>query len=502
MAVASGPHPPSPSVLDRVGHPDRWRILAVLCAALCIVVLDNTILSVAVPRVGEALQADETSLQWITAAYGLVLAALLLPLAGLGDRFGRKGLLMVGVAIFGVSSGAAAFAATSGQLVLARGIMGVGGAATMPATLSVLGNVFPEHERARAIALWSGVSSIAGAAGPLVGGALLAHFWWGSVLLVNVPICLAVLLATVRLVPTSKDPASPPIDIMGSILWSGALGLVLFAVIEAGDRGFGLVVAGVALCGVGLLVGFGLWERRCEHPLLAPSAVADRRMQAGMVAVPAIFFAVFGAQFALTQWLQGVRGLSPLVAGLCFLPNAAAILLGSLLSTRLAARIGLGPAAATGLVVLGVGLGLGAMAHGSLAPVLVALAIVGLGVGLGCPPGVELIMGSVPPEHAGQAAGVNETIVEAGGAFGIAVMGTVLAVAAGGVGSIAPEQLRGPGSAVARAAFTDALWAPLMVAVGVVVIAALVVVGRTRGTPAGEGVVVPEVGPDAVGGQA
>ncbi|QXC60199.1 MFS transporter [Aquihabitans sp. G128] len=468
------------------GHPDRWRILAVLCAALCIVVLDNTILSVAVPSVGEALRADETSLQWITAAYSLVLAALLLPLAGLGDRFGRKGLLLVGVVIFGSSSAGAAFAATSGQLTVARGLMGIGGAATMPATLAVLGNVFPEHERGRAIALWSGVSGIAGAAGPVVGGFLLDHYWWGSVFLVNVPVCLAVFVAAARLVPTSKDPATPPVDVAGSLIWSAALALLLFSCIEGGERGWSsAVVIGSIAAGLALLGAFAWWERRTPHPLLAPAAVADHRMQAGMVAVPVIFFSVFGAQFVFTQWLQGVRGLSPLTAGLCFAPNAAAVLIGSLLCTRLVGRLGQGRAVAVGLLVLAGALATGALFHGSVLPVLLAVTVAGFGVGLACPPAVELIMGSVPPEHAGQAAGVNETIVEAGGAFGIAVMGTVLAVTAGGVGSVAPDRLVGPAGAAARQHFTAALHAPLLVAVGLLVLAAAVVLRRTQGTSAG-----------------
>ncbi len=468
------------------GHPDRWRILAVLCAALCIVVLDNTILSVAVPSVGKALRADETALQWITAAYSLVLAAFLLPLAGLGDRFGRKGLLLIGVVLFGCASAGAAFAASSGQLIVARGLMGIGGAATMPATLAVLGNVFADHERGRAIAVWSGTSALASGAGPIVGGLLLNHFWWGSVFLVNVPVTIGVFVAVAFLVPTSKDPATPPVDVVGSVIWSGALALLLLAVIEGGDRGgLDARVIGGAVVGLSLLAAFGWWERRSDHPLLAPAAVADHRMQAGMVAVPVIFFCVFGAQFVFTQWLQGVRGFSPLAAGLCFVPNAAFVLIGSLLSTRLVARVGLGRASATGILVLAAAFALGAAFHGGVAPVVVAISLVGLGVGLGCPPGVELIMGSVPPEHVGQAAGVNETIVEAGGAFGIAVMGTVLALAAGGVGSIAPDQLVGPAGVAARQHFTDALAAPLLTGIALLLVAAVVVVRRTHGTAAG-----------------
>ncbi|HEX2577578.1 MAG TPA: MFS transporter, partial [Aquihabitans sp.] len=467
------------------GHPDRWKILAVLCAALCIVVLDNTILSVAVPSVGDALQADETSLQWITAAYSLVLAALLLPLAGLGDRHGRKGLLMVGVVLFGAASAGAAFAASSGQLIVARGLMGVGGAATMPATLAVLGDVFPHHERGRAIAIWSGMSSIAGGAGPIVGGFLLDHYWWGSVFLVNVPVTIAVLLAVARLVPTSKDPATPPADLPGSFLWSAALVLLLFAVIEGGEQGgFDPVIVACVAVGVALLVAFARWERRSSHPLLSPAYVRDRRMQAGMVTVPAVFFCVFGFQFVLTQWLQGVQDLSPLEAGLCFVPNSALVLIGSLLSTRVAARIGLGHTATGGLLLIAASLLVGVLFHDSVAPIVLAISLTGLGVGLACPSGVELIMGSVPPDQGGQAAGINETIIESGGALGIAVMGTVLAVAAGGVGSISPEQLTGPGGVEARQSFTDALGAPLLAAIAVLLVAAVVVLRRTRGTDA------------------
>lgn len=485
-----------------MGHPNRHKILAVLCAALCIVVLDNTILSVAVPRVGESLGASESALQWITTAYGLVLAALLLPLAGLGDRFGRKGLLLVGVVLFGVSSAGAAFATTSGQLVVARGLMGVGGAATMPATLAVLGNVFPPAERGRAIAIWSGASSIAGAAGPLVGGFLLDHFWWGSVFLVNVPVTIGVLVAAARLVPTSKDPAVPPIDVVGSLLWSGALGLLLFCVIEGGEEGWTHPSAvAAAVVGVALLVAFARWERFTPHPLLAPSAVADRRMQAGMVAVPAVFFSVFGLQFVMTQWLQGVRGLSPLATGLCFAPHAGAVLAGSLLSVRVVRRVGAARSATLGLLVLAGAMVLGGLVHGSLPPVVVAITLSGLGVGLAAPPAVELIMGAVPPERAGSAAGVNETIVEAGGAFGIAVLGSLLAVAAGGAGSIAPDVLAGPGGAAARADFTDALVVPMLAGAALMVAAAAVVQWRTRGTAeppadavavAGAGIVVVE----------
>lgn len=477
------------------GHPDRWKILAVLCAALCVVVLDNTILSVAIPRIGGALSATESQLQWIVATYGLVLAALILPFAGLGDRFGRKGMLLGGMAVFGAVSGVAAFAISADQLILARCILGLGGAAIMPATLSVLSNVFPTHERARAIAVWSGASAIASSIGPLLGGFLLEHFWWGSVFLVNVPVTAAVFLSAWILVPNSKDPTTPPIDIVGSATWFGALGLLLFAVIEGTERGWtDPVTLGTALGGAVLLVAFAAWERHTPFPLLSPKAVSDRRMQAGMVAVPVMFFSVFGLQFVFTQWLQGVRDLSPLAAGLAFLPHAIAVLVGSLQSTRIVRRVGLGMASIVGMGAMAGSLLIGAAGQGNLAAILVAIIGLGLGIGLGVPPAVELIMGSVPPEQAGQAAGVNETIVEAGGALGIAVLGSVLAIAAGGAHGIAPRELQGPNAAAARQTFTDALAAPILVAVAILVLAAVVVYRRTRGTSA--------AGPEPVPGPA
>ncbi|MCB0976227.1 MAG: MFS transporter [Acidimicrobiales bacterium] len=467
------------------GHPDRWRILAVLCAALCIVVLDNTILSVAVPSIGDGLGASESELQWIVAAYSLVIAGLLLPLGGVGDRTGRRRLLLCGVAGFGAASALAAFAGSAGQLVVARFLLGVAGAATMPATLAVLGNVFPEHERARAIALWSGVSSVAAGGGPVVGGLLLRHFWWGSIFLVNVPVTIAVFIAAWRLVPDSRDPATPKMDVVGSLTWTVALTALLFAVIEGGEIGWtsALVLACFGAAAV-LLVCFAWWQRRSDHPLLSPATVADRRMQAGMVIVPVLFFAVFGLQFILTQWLQGVKGLTPLAAGAVFVPHAVAVLVGSLASTPLVERFGAMRTVVGGVAVIVAALCGAALLHTDLAPIAVAVAVLGLGVGLACPPGVELIMGSAPPEQAGQAAGINETIVEAGGALGVAVLGSVLAAAAGGAGSIAPEHLVGPGSDGARQAFTDALTAPIWVTVGVLVVGAAVVVRRTRGTSA------------------
>lgn len=466
------------------GHPHRWKILAVLCTALCIVVLDNTILTVALPSIKAELGAGESQLQWIVAAYGLIVAALLLPLAGVGDRFGRRKLLLTGTVLFAVTSAIAAFARTPGELIFARGLMGIGGAATMPATLAVLTNIFPAHERARAIGIWSAVAGIAAAAGPVSGGLLLSHFWWGSVFLVNVPVCAGVFLAAKRLVPESRDPATPPLDLVGSGLWSFALGLLLLAFILVGEHGWvDAAVIGPLLIGLTLLFAFAAWERHVPHPLLAPSAMRVPQMQAGIVVMPAIFFTVFGTQFVFTQWLQEVRLLGPLAAGAVFVPHSIAVLCASLLSRRISSRIGLGRTAATGMGIMGIAVLLGLLMPMSIAVVVALVTLLGFGMGTAAPTATELIMGSVPPEHAGQAAGINETIVEAGGALGVAVLGSVLAIAAGGADEISHDALSGPGADATRDVFTKALGAPLTAALIVLTAAVIVTLVRDKDRP-------------------
>lgn len=412
------------------GHPRRWATLVVLCLALAMVAIDNTILAVAIPNLARELHATRSDLQWIAAGYGLVLAGLLLPLAVVGDRHGRKGLLVAGLTIFGASSAAASFAPSPAQLVVARGFMGIGGACTMPATLAVLGNVFAARERGRAIAIWSGVAGVATAAGPIAGGLLLARFWWGSVFLVNVPLAAIAIVAAVVVVPTSRDPAARPIDAGSAIRWWGALTAALVAIIEGPERGWTApVVLGGAVAAAALLLAFARRERVSAGRLIPAATARDPRLRAGAAAVSAIFFAVFGTQFLLTQWLQGPHGYSALEAGIYFVPNAFAAFVASVSNPRWVARAGHRAVVASGLVLMAVGTASAAIAVAvdNVAGVVIAAVLVGFAIGTAAPSGVELIMSSAPPEHAGAAAGVNETLVEAAGAFGIAVLGTVFA---------------------------------------------------------------------------
>ncbi len=411
------------------GYPRRWRALGVLCLCLSVVVIDNTILAVAFPSIETGLHTNEAGLQWIGSAYGLVLAGLLLPLAVVGDRRGRKGLLMIGLLIFGIASAAAAFATTAAWLAIARGAMGVGGACTMPSTLSVLGNIFPEHERGKAISVWSGVAGLMTAVGPVIGGLLLARFWWGSVFLVNVPVVIVALVLVARWVPRSHDPASPPVDRWSALLWWGALSAIILAIVEGPERGWGSpLVLGAAAGGLLLLVAFAKREDRSLEPLIEDETRRDPRLRWGAAAVSALFFGVMGTQFVLTQWIQGPQHHSALATGLYFVPTAITSVLFALLNPRMAARWGHGLVAGLGLAVTALGALVAALSvvAENLPGVVLAGTLIGIGIGIAAVSAVELIMSSARPERAGSASGVNETLVEASGALGIAVLGSVL----------------------------------------------------------------------------
>jgi len=415
--------------------PRRWLGLGVLSVALCAIVLDNTILNVAIPTLRRSLSATESDLQWITTAYALTLSGLLLPFAVLGDRYGRRRLLLAGLTLFGCASALAAFTTSPLQLILARGLMGIGGAATTPSTLSMLGNIFSESERARAIAIWSGVAGIAAAVGPIAGGILLSRFWWGSIFLVNAPIVVVTLLGVVFLLPPSRAPVPRPVDGRGSLLWVGSLALLLFAIIEGPVRGWrSPPVWGAGLAACALMAAFARQEQRAKAPMLESSMARDPRLRSGAITIAGMFFALFGTQFTLTQWIQGPRHSSALVAGLCFTPMALAAVVTTSRNPRLARRFGHRRTVIAGMAVMAAGLLLTAAlvaAQAGLLAVAAALVVMGAGQGAAVPSSVELMMTSVPPAQAGSAAGVNETLVEASGAVGVAVLGSILAAGAG-----------------------------------------------------------------------
>ena len=306
-------------------HRRRWLILAVLSVSVFLVVVDNTIVNVALPTLNRELGASVSELQWIVDAYSLVFAGLLLAAGGLGDRLGRKGAMQIGLVIFGITSALGAFATSSGQLIAARGAMGIGAALVFPATLAILTNVFTDPtERAKAIGAWSAVSGLAVAFGPITGGFLLEHFWWGSVFLVNVPIVIVALVAGAMLVPTSRDPEVGRFDVLGMLLSIGAIGLLVFTVIEGPRWGWtsATTVAGLRRLPSRCSPPSCVWELRVAKPLLDVRIFKVARFSAAAAAIAMAFFALFGFIFLVTQYFQFVKGYSTLSAGLHTLPFA------------------------------------------------------------------------------------------------------------------------------------------------------------------------------------
>ncbi|MEA3021051.1 MAG: hypothetical protein QOI47_2575 [Actinomycetota bacterium] len=411
-------------------YEQRWLILVVLCLSLVMVILGNTVLNVAIPTLVRQLKASSTELQWMVDAYGLVFAGLLLTCGALGDRFGRKGALQTGLIIFGIASLLSTFATEPIHLIVTRALMGVGAALVMPATLSILTNVFPPHERARAIAIWAGLAGAGAAIGPIAGGYLLEHFYWGSVFFLNLPVVAVALTAGAVLLPTSKDPAQPPLDIPGALLSVAGLGSLLYAIIEAPNKGWSgastLMWFTLAAVFVG---GFALWEQRSPHPMLDLRYFRDRRFSTSSAAVMLVFFAMFGTFFLMTQYLQLVHGYSALAAGVRTAPSALTMMFVAPSSARVVERLGARKVVSAGLAIVAIGMLLMSTmgVHTPYWHFLGALLTMSVGMGLTMPPCTAMIMSSLPLGKAGVGSAVNDTTRELGGALGVGVLGSVLA---------------------------------------------------------------------------
>ncbi len=412
------------------GHPRRRQILLVLCLSLLIVVIDNTILNTALPTLARVLHAGTSALQWITDAYTLCFAALLIPAGALGDRYGRRLSLVGGLAVFAGGSALAAFASGTGVLITARVVMGLGAAFVMPATLSILNAVFPPRERPQAIAAWSAVTGAGVLIGPTLGGLLLAHFWWGSVFLINVPLAALALIGVLLTVPETAQPSRQRFDLLGVALVAGSLFALVDAIIEAPDRGWtGPVTLAEGLGGLAALAVFVWWELRTRNPLIDLRVFRSRAFSAAAGSVTVIFFALFGGLFVLTQYLQLVLGYSPLSAGIRALPFALATAAVSPLSAVLARRLGTHRVIPAGMVLMGIGLldFSTAGVHTSYPALAVAVAIMGAGMGLVMAPASNTIMTTVPAAQAGAGSAINDTIREVGGALGVAIVGSLAA---------------------------------------------------------------------------
>ena len=414
-----------PVVFDR-----RWKILAVLCTSLMVVIVGNTALNVALPTLARELRASTSEQQWMVDSYGLVFAGLLLTAGTIGDRYGRKGALQFGLAVFLAGSLFSAFMDSAGAVVAGRAVMGFGAAFVMPATLSILTNVFPPHERGRAIAIWAGVSGGGAAIGPVASGFLLEHFSWGSVFLVNVPIIAVALVAGYLLLPKSKDPEPDRLDPTGAVLSIAGLSTLVYAIIEAPHRGWAsassLTLFGLAVVFIG---AFLWWETRTRHPMLNLRYFLDPRFGVASGVVTLTFFAMFGFFFLLTQYFQLVLGYGALEAGAKQLPFAAVLMLCAPRSPKLSARFGANRVVAFGLGGITIAMFLFTIiskgtSYLELLPIMLVMAF---GMSMIIPTMTGSIMSAVPMGKAGVGSAMNDTTRELGGALGVAVLGSLVA---------------------------------------------------------------------------
>jgi EmrB/QacA subfamily drug resistance transporter len=411
------------------GTTGKGLILLALCLAALIINIDVTIVNVALPSLVRELGATTTNLQWVVDAYTLVFAALILAAGSVSDRMGRKGVLLAGLGVFGAGSLAGALCHTPAELIGARAVMGIGAAGIFPSTLSLIANVFTDRaERAKAIGLWGATTGVGVAAGPIVGGWLLGRFWWGAVFVFMVPVAMAVAALVAWAVPSSRDPAAPPIDWPGLALSSAGMGTLVLSIIEGPDWGWGSTrTVGAIATGLLILAAFVTVERRTARPMLDVGLFRNLRFTAASGSITIGFFTLAGFTFLITQYFQFVKAYSPLGTGVRLLPVAISIAVAALGGTGVAVRIGNKAVVAAGLVLFGAGLLW--IATDTAATTYLVLAgqmiVGGGGLGLITAPATEAILGAVPNDKAGVGSAVNDATRLFGAALGVAVIGSV-----------------------------------------------------------------------------
>ena len=414
----------------------RWIILSVLIISLMAIVLDNTVLNIALKTISEpsgGLGASQSQLEWAINSYTLVFAGLLFTFGVIGDRIGRKRMLMIGMTMFGLASLLSSYAQTPTQLIWARAAMGLGGAAVMPQTLSIITVVFDPKERPRAIGIWAGAVGVSIALGPILGGLLLDHFWWGSVFLINVPLTAVGVAAIAFLVPESRSREPGRIDFAGVLLSIVGLVLVVYGIIQGGDTGswLRLDVLGPVFGGLAVLAAFGWYESRIAHPSLDVRLFRDPRLSSATGAIALVFFALAGAFFFTSFYLQNVRDYSPLHAGLLTIPLAAGQLLCAPRSAVMVRRFGAKAVCATGLLLVAVAM-VGYLLLGTGTPIWVlevTFFIQGAGMGTVMPPATESVMSVVPRNRGGAGSAITNISRQVAVALGVAVLGSILAQA-------------------------------------------------------------------------
>jgi EmrB/QacA subfamily drug resistance transporter len=426
--------------------------LAFICLSVFVISVDATIVNVALPTLSRELNADTAQLQWIVDAYTLVMAGLMLSMGSLSDRFGRRAWLSAGLAVFALTSAVASQVDSAGALIWARAAMGIGAAVIFPTTLSLITNIFTDPvKRAKAIGLWAAMVGVGVAAGPISGGWLLEHFSWGSVFMVNVPVAAVAIIGGVLFIPTSRDPAAPPVDLPGLVLSSVGITALVYTVIEAPNWGWGSThtAAGFAAAAV-VLAAFALWERHTPHPMLDVSVFANRRFSGGSLAVTAGFLTLFGFIFVITQYFQFIKSYNAFETGVRLLPVAISIAVASVVGPRIVERIGTTTVVVAGLAIFAAGLAWASTADAGTPYLEIATQMLMLGGGLGLTtaPATESIMGSLSADKAGVGSAVNDTTRELGGTLGVAIVGSVFAsiyssrLGSNAVVSALPEQVR------------------------------------------------------------
>ncbi|APV44494.1 drug resistance transporter, EmrB/QacA subfamily [Dehalogenimonas formicexedens] len=409
----------------------KWIALGFLSLSLFAISIDNTILNLALPSIANGLGASATALQWIVDSYLLVFAACLLTFGAIGDRIGRKRMLIGGLAVFGIFSLGAGLASSSNMLITMRALMGVGGAAIMPSTLSILTDIFRQpKERALSIAIWSAVFGLGVGVGPLVGGWLLEHYAWSSIFYINIPVVLISITGIILVVRASRSSQPKRLDILGSLLSAGGLFLFIHGIIQAGrvgwsDSGVVAFITG----GLVIFALFGLWERRTKNPMLPLSFFKNMSFSGAIISLTLISFVVMGALFILGQYLQTILGNTPLQTGVKLMPLVAALFLTSVLSAKLAQRMGTKVTVSAGIMLSALGFfyfySIAAVdtAYSSIA---FGMVIIGLGMGLTMSPATNSVMGSIPVDEAGVGSAMNDTTRQIGGAIGVAVIGSTI----------------------------------------------------------------------------
>jgi EmrB/QacA subfamily drug resistance transporter len=413
----------------------RWLVLPVLCLSVFLVVVDNTIVNVALPTLNRHLGASITSLQWIVDAYSLAFAGLLLAGGGIGDRLGRKGTMQIGLLFFGLFSVAAAASHSTGTLIASRALMGLAAAFVFPASLAILTSVFPDpSERQKALGIWGATSGVAVAFGPIVGGALLEHFWYGSIFLVNVPIVAVTILTGQFLIPRLPRIREHPFDYRGVILSTAGVTALVLAIIEGPQWGWTATGTLVCFASAAVLLAVFTWlELRTEGPLLDVRVFKIKRFSGGAISVSVAFFCLFGFIFLITQYFQFVKGYSTLSAGVHTLPFAIVAAVCTPIAAVVALKVGSRAVVSIGLVFMAAGLVVAAFNSepntAFYGPIILSMVLLALGLSSITAPTAEAVMGSVGDEQRGAAAGVNNTTRELGGTLGVAVFGSVFASA-------------------------------------------------------------------------